>query len=431
LPKLTSGWPKDLQEENYKDKAVMGAFDNYKGRVSIVRAAEYIGYAIRKDKGRGRSVTMGIPGGDGKWTDQIVVVNCQDPNSNYYFNRNEDSSDKGDLISFIQNHLSDFETRLCIHASDKRTGNYDVQAITAVLEALSGMSFSNPVRSISMAQTDYSPAEFDITKYEVRDLNAVNRDFLVNTRHLSEKTVKLFSRFLYSVAYKGKRFYNVAFPYHIPGKQEVCNFELRNYKYKGHAAGGNKVNASWVATFAKEPYQVRNVFLFESGIDALSFFELNSAILSARLQSIALVSTGGSLTRAQVNALKEYFEMANFVCCFDNDESGVRYDITTACSVLNLSIERSVQENMVQFVCNGRTFSIPKEKLTFTAFVKAAGIRQPVYVKKPRCTDKSLNEDGSVDVVWFKDWNDCLKYRKTPKKEYVLYKGRGRDFNDV
>lgn len=54
--------------------------------------------------------------------------------------------------------------------------------------------------------------------------------------------------------------------------------------------------------------------------------------------------------------------------------------------------------------------------MTFTAFKNAAGLRQNILVKKPRFTDKSLDADGLTETVWFKDWNDCLKYRKTPKK---------------
>ena len=44
----------------------MGAmFDSYKLRIPITRAAEYIGYVLRADKGQGRSVTMGIHDGQG------------------------------------------------------------------------------------------------------------------------------------------------------------------------------------------------------------------------------------------------------------------------------------------------------------------------------------------------------------------------------
>ena len=87
--------------------------------------------------------------------------------------------------------------------------------------------------------------------------------------------------------------------------------------------------------------------------------------------------------------------------------------------------------DLVEFICNGRKFAIPRDKLTFTAFKNAAGLRQNILVKKPRFTDKSLDADGLTETVWFKDWNDCLKYRKTPKKEYILYRGRGRDYNNV
>lgn len=411
-----------------------GVFDSYKQRIPIARAAETIGYVIRADKGRGRSVTMGLRDGHGNWGDQIVIVNHNFPGMDYYFNRNEDSRDKGDLVSFINNHLSDFRAHLGLAGLPASSGNYDIEGIKAVLEALSGIRFEEPVKTgVGASKNETTAQPFRLEDYDIRPLDARCRDFLLTGRKLSPSTVDLFSPFIQSVAYtaKGNSYFNTAFPYRVPGHPEVCNFEVRNYKYKGHCAGGNKVDACWVAAFNKEPWDIEYVYLFESAIDAMSFYELNSVVLVTRLPHVAFVSTGGSLSRAQVLALREYFEVARFVCCFDNDESGLRYDITTACTLSNLTLQRSVREDSVVFNCNGREFAIPKDKLTFTAFSKASGLRQNVLVKKPRFTDKSLLNDGTTEVVWFKDWNDCLKYRKTPKKEYVLYRGNARSFNNV
>ena len=412
----------------------MGAmFDSYKLRIPITRAAEYIGYVLRADKGQGRSVTMGIHDGHGRWGDQIVIVNHRNPGTNYYFNRNEDSRDKGDLISFINNHMADFREVLGLTGNSSR-GNYDMEGIKAVLEALSGIQFSEPLKSVNGSfSANRTDSEFRLSDYEICPLNEKCRDFLITGRKLSPSTVDLFSPFINSVAYiaDGKRYYNTSFPYRVPGNTDICNFEVRNYRYKGHSAGGNKVDACWVVSFNREPWDIEFVSLFESAIDAMSFYELNSSILLSRLPHVAFVSTGGSVSRAQISAIHNYFEMARLVCCYDNDESGVRYDISTACCLWNVTLQRSVREDLVEFICNGRKFAIPRDKLTFTAFKNAAGLRQNILVKKPRFTDKSLDADGLTETVWFKDWNDCLKYRKTPKKEYILYRGRGRDYNNV
>lgn len=411
-----------------------GIFDSFKSRILIARAAESIGYVIRTDKGRGRTVTMGLPDGNGKWRDQILIVNHTMPETNYYFNRNEDSKDKGDLISFINNHMTDFGGRFGLSGMPVSPGQYDINGIKSVLEGLSDLKFDNSIRSLSgySSSADH-PCTFSLNDYEVISLNSPCRDFLVNGRRLAPSTVDLFSLFICSLAYtaKGNRYFNAAFPYRIPGQDTICNFEVRNYKYKGHCTGGNKNDACWVAAFCNEPWDVEYVYLFESAIDAMSFYELNAAILITRLPHVAFVSTGGSLTRAQILALRNHFQVAKFVCCFDNDESGVRYDITTACTLSGISMQRSVRNGVVEFICNGRTFSIPLDKLTFTTWVKASGVRQNILVKKPRFTDKSLAADGSTETVWFKDWNDCLKFRKTPKKEYVLYRGDMRNYNNV
>lgn len=410
-----------------------GIFENYKSRVSIARAAETIGYVIRADKGKGRSITMGILDGKNKWSSQIVVVNHNVVGADYYFSRDEDSRNKGDLISFINFHMADFRSRFGLTSTRIKPDDYDIEGIKAVLECLTGMTFDKEIRSVTGERTGRTDLVFRIEDYEVRQLDDNGRNFLIDGRNLSPSTVDLFRPFIRSVAYtgRGRRFFNVAFPYRVPGQEAVCNFEMRNYKYKGHCAGGNKQDAAWVVQFSNEPWDVEFVYMFESAIDAMSFYELNSAILVSRLPNVAFVSFGGSLTRAQILVLKRHFEAARFVCCFDNDESGVRYDITTACALGDITLQRSIRNGIVEFICNGRNFSIPNDSLTFTAWVKASGIRQNVLVKKPRFTDKSLYEDGTTETVWFKDWNDCLKFRKTPKKEYVLYRGNMRSFNNV
>ena len=61
---------------------------------------------------------------------------------------------------------------------------------------------------------------------------------------------------------------------------EILNFEMRNYfaetntNYKAFATGGDKAQSCWMANFV--PFdKVTDIYLFESAIDAMSFYEIN------------------------------------------------------------------------------------------------------------------------------------------------------------
>lgn len=91
--------------------------------------------------------------------------------------------------------------------------------IKAVLEALSGIQFSEPLKSVNGSfSANRTDSEFRLSDYEICPLNEKCRDFLITGRKLSPSTVDLFSPFINSVAYiaDGKRYYNTSFPYRVP-----------------------------------------------------------------------------------------------------------------------------------------------------------------------------------------------------------------------
>ena len=388
----------------------------YKQKISIVQAAAQIGYCIRPEKGHGRSVTLGQKTSQGNWGDQLVVSNYAQPGSDWYFNRDGSSTDRGDLISFILYRIDAF----CAAFHLERTpgvGAKDWKAVDRVLRRLSGLPDLPTPEALKL--TGGGDSVFSLDSYQVEDLNEQGFAYLTLGRQIDREVVRLFAPFIRSIAKKAskKRFYNVGFPYVKPGHSEVVNFEVRNYQYKGHCKGGNKSDACWVASLAKDSSLVERVYLFESAIDAMSYYELHRPELKNLRDKIVLVSLGGGVSRGQIIALQDAYPLADFFACFDNDEAGIRYDIVVSCYLADRSLQQSYGEKEVSFVCNDRSFSVERSRLTYSLFVRLSAIRANIYVRKPTPTGRSVTVNGEMKQEWFKDWNDCLKERRSARKE--------------
>lgn len=403
-------------------------FKRCRDQIPIVKAAERIGYVLRPEKGKRSSVCMGLPDGRGGFRENIIVTDGGSTYQNHYFNPGN-SFDKGDLISFIQNHIEEFESQCCVftgRGNSQAGGRYDIERVSNVLSALTGMPLDTPVKTADGGKAKIEKAvTFSLNNYLIEELRPVNRYFLTETRKLGGETVDRFAPFIRSVAQvRNPRFFNTAFPYHEPGKKDICNFEIRNVDYKRHALGGNKVSACWIATFAQKAWQVEIVLLFESAIDALSYYELYRPQLEHRLDTLAFISVGGRVTKQQIQALKAYFRMARFVCCFDNDYAGVCYDIATSMALTDTPYSLKEEGDAVTFTCKEHTFTVPKADLNYKLFTTKAGVAYNIVVQKPQLIDRRRLVNGAETSVWFKDWNDILQQRKSPKKAYNYPAGK-------
>lgn len=90
---------------------------------------------------------------------------------------------------------------------------------------------------------------------------------------------------------------------------EILNFEMRNYfaetntNYKAFATGGDKAQSCWMANFV--PFdKVTDIYLFESAIDAMSFYEINHY---TKETTCAFISTGGYVTKSQIENISRIF----------------------------------------------------------------------------------------------------------------------------
>ena len=352
-------------------------FDDYKNKVSIIQVAVDLGYKLDKQKGKVSPVFKLFDTNQNK-IDEIVIKEPTDFSRQHYFDRNQKG---GDLISFIKNHIDQFPQ----------------------------FQHSNPYVKINMilshyANTPYSPVytnsldlirkgkDFDLSGYSVGQAKLTDLTYLTNERNISPETVQKFLPFIKMVRENDKQYTNIAFPYQVPGADQITNFELRNYDFKGMPEGGDKQKSSWIAAFSAKP---TNVYFAESAIDAMSFADLNKNKIN--LDSSAFISTGGNMSNQQIKNVLTHFKGANFHSLFDNDLAGHIYDIRVACLIQNRDVKFFKSGNDITVSTGDKSFTVEKEKLSLEKFREETGIKPPLKIHKPKLNDfnevlKSKNE---------------------------------------
>ena len=369
----------------------MTTFDEYKSRVSIMQIAEDLGYKF--DKGKGKiSPTYVLRNTEGTKIDEIVIKNPQNNSQQHYFDRNYNG---GDLISFIKNKIDQFPQ---FHHN-----NLFVR-LNMILSHYANIpytpSYSADTRQIA------NGGNFDINRYEERKPTLSNLSYLTRERGISPATVETFLPFITTVKdTQGKGdFYNIAFPYTKPGSSEITNFELRNYGkekgFKGMAEGGNKSDSLWIATLSEDPQLVKNVYLFESAIDAMSYYELNKDKID--LTNTVLSSVGGYVSDNQIKNANNTYPHAAFHSGFDNDLNGHIYDIKTEALLAQreIAIKKNpttgnidVHFGITREGQNPRVFSYKESELSLAKFRKESQIRGGnLIVHKPKSGFKDFNE---------------------------------------
>jgi hypothetical protein len=358
----------------------MTTFDEYKSKVSIIQVAEDLGYRLDKSKGR-VSPTYKLFDANGNKTDEIIIKNPLNSSQQHYYDRNHKG---GDLISFVKNHITDFP---------QFAHQNEYVRLNQILGHYANIPYVPKVEPLE--RTFSAKQEFDKNRYtevkpELKDLS-----YLTKERGLSPETVKEFLPFITKVKdseVKGN-FVNVAFPYHVPGKDDVTNYELRNYGFKGMASGGDKSNSVWLATNAPHSSQVKNVYFFESALDAMSFHELNKGKLS--LNDSAFVSVGGYPSKNQIANTITHFPQAKINTGFDNDINGRLYDVMTYGVAINKDIKITKKDDSYLFKWDNKSIELKKDDVSLNRFKDESGLKSKFgSVHKP---------DGA------NDFNEILK----------------------
>ena len=358
-------------------------YTTFKAKVGIDEIASYLGYKLDRRAGVGRYIEMCLRNGAGRKTDSIIISHPNDKSSQTYFHRNGSSG--GDVISLIKENLGAFGV----------VGDTENDMIDAVIDKFTGTDYTFK-REYDLAKSASSKV-FDASRYVIEPaaehLDSVMSYF--RQRSIDEETVRVFLPWLVRItdAKAEFKYRNLAFPYSQPGSDTIEGCELRGYSgFKMKAEGTNSSTAAWIADFSDgHDESVRNVYFFESGYDAMAFYQVNKSRID--LPTSVFVSTGGSFSNMQIRKVTDYYAHARYWDCFDNDKAGILYGIRMEALLNRITLNIVTTDEGVIIEHRGiKTVKIANDELSLNRVAGEFHLSRHVSVRKA--------------PKGYKDWND-------------------------
>lgn len=166
----------------------------------------------------------------------------------------------------------------------------------------------------------------------------------------------------------------------------------------------------WMATEAQSPKSVKDVFMFNSAIDAMSFYEIHRN--SINLKNTALVSVGNLARENQIYGLVERFPEAQLHAAFQNTLLGQLSTITAAsmASIGPVKFKTNESKHTIEFTTYYDKFSLPINDINLQNFKEHAHVK-----------DKSilydLNKDLKIHYPLGRTYNEDLVQSKQLEKQ--------------
>ncbi|GGD13410.1 toprim domain-containing protein [Hyunsoonleella pacifica] len=252
--------------------------------------------------------------------DRIVVLTSRQPAT--YFNRN-DSNDKGRFFKFIRQRSANFYEAVKDGLSAINR-DYEYQEVLP----------EKPKSTSRSIEENYNIVALENPSYLVKE-RAINLETL-NSNAFKGRVFNA-----YHFRDTGGRIPNIAFPKYDLNNKRV-NYIIYNKPYKDKDTGEekkfrlvlNKKDAFlFHSNFPKNG--IHRIILGESGIDLLSFHELNGK------EGDFYISLGGNIYQEKINFLSQLvapiIEKNNveLVSAFDNDKAGHEYDVLVFTKMIN------------------------------------------------------------------------------------------------
>jgi hypothetical protein len=325
----------------------------YKQNVSIIQLVESLGYTLNRSKGR-YPKQYEHPNGD----KVIIYDKAKSPSESYFTRNNYD--DKGSVVDFVKNRLSMFNVHY----------NSEWEGVLKVLAEFSGDSFDQNITkqrvdlNANKARNNFNPNLFEVKQAKLKDLS-----YLRFERKLNKDTLSRFIPYIQTVRRKGKKFTNIGFSYHQPGIEQAKGYELVNFHFKGHASGSQRKSAVWMADLSSAPQLINQIYIAESAIDAMSFYQLNKH--KYNFEQSVFISTGGNVLRNQVEQILKAFPKAKINTLFDNDFSGKMYDIFLAGIKSKRDLRITRESDSVVFHLEKGQFRLPIDQIHYPGLRKS------------------------------------------------------------
>jgi hypothetical protein len=385
-------------------------YDDFKRRINIQDLLVDAGYRLnRRDGLRYPSYVRLDSDGRRVHGDKFIVTAnglcCFQPPERKNYN----------VISFIKEHPQLF--------ADYRPGMSTDRLVNLVCNRL----LNHPIEERPQ-QTRTSQAQakvFDVQDYECQSFRVDDwesqKSFYPYFKHrgIDLQTQRAFADHFFlasQVRTDGKKYTNLAFPLSLaaqPGK-EIVGLEERSRPnaegktaYKGMAAGSNAAEGLWIGRlenhrsdqgFSAPIGQAKDVYWFESALDAMAFYQLNRK--TAEVGNAVFVSTGGSPSNRQFSSLMEQTPEAVHHLCFDRDRAGQMFAINFALQLDKRVFTSYLSANKEQLIINDMTEGFQRHELPLEDF-DFHGMCDKLKI------DRSRMEYLPCDAR-YKDWNDEL-----------------------
>lgn len=370
-------------------------FSELKAKVGIDDVAFALGYRIDKRAGVGRYYEM-VLGDPKNPTDKIIVKNTTDKSRQIFFRRDGSS---GDAVTLIRQNLNSFNVE----------GTNEWTRVANVLALLSNTPIQNSAKEY-VSNASATNRVFEPSRYDIYTISKDRIPFLLKNRGFSEDCIMDFKEQVYLIRDNyNKKFdgLNIGFPYTNPETEALSGYEIRGNKgFKAKASGTDSANAAWMAEFPKgNPQNIRNVYFFESSLDAMAFYQMNKAKLC--ISPFACVSVGGAFNPNLAEKIMNRFPTAKAWDCFDNDLAGQTYSANLVKAVDKTDFEIKTDNQFVSLRFGGKEIQCPKDEFDFRSSAASLGMSYSCGHWKPPTN--------------FKDWNDCLQGKQiqttfTPSK---------------
>ena len=405
------------------------SFQDFRNEISLMQVVYELGYRIDKSKGK-KTPSFILTDGNKNEVDRLYIFNPNDNTKANFWRRNPGPGkfQAGDVIHFIKENISSFPEYV--------GARNEVDAINRVCLRLSNtvVDMSKVMGEEALRYINRPERPFNLEDFEREKGNWKKAMRFFKERGIDEQTAELFkdnyelirdTKAQTKVSWK-----NLAFPYRRPGEALIVGYEVRGFgKYKSKSEGTDSSRACWQAYLGKNGapdripvYDIDRIHIAESAYDMMSYVQLHQGRLD--FDRTLFVSVGGTYTNELMTRLFNEYPHAVPVLHFDNDITGVMYDIRAAAIKMGKTLRSTTANGEVHFNLDGKEFTVNADNLSYDQFIKASGVSPD---KRPDIRIEKAPGD-------FKDWNEVLqtamKAEKAEKKPYVSDTVRATRFSD-
>lgn len=166
----------------------------------------------------------------------------------------------------------------------------------------------------------------------------------------------------------------------------------------------------WMATEAQKPNQVKDVFLFNSAVDAMSFYEMHKN--SIDLKNTALISVGNLARENQIRGVVERFPESQLHTAFQNSLLGQLSTITATsmATIGPVKFKTDETKHTVEFTTYYDKFSLPIKDINLQNFKDHAHIKE-------KSLFYDLEKDLKIHSPQGRSYNEDLAQSKQSEKQ--------------